>query len=203
MHTAVIALKLCSSLPEMDASYIGADRGALYFAQKGIRMILSIGDFDSVNDEEFSLIQKYSDEVIRLNPIKDDSDSEAAIQAASERGFDRIVLTGATGGRMDHSLVNLRLALKYPRKIVLYDDSNLIEAYPEGTYRVQKGIYPFISFFTVHGAEITLKGFKYPLVKRKLTAEDLYTVSNEIIGEEGTVIIKDGTVLAMQCRDRK
>lgn len=198
---AVIALKLADSLPSVEGDYIGADKGALYLAQKGIQMKLAIGDFDSVQESDISMIRKHTDELIRLNPVKDDSDSEAAILAALERGYDEIWLCGATGGRMDHSLVNVRLAMKYPGKVWLYDDQNLIYTLCKGTHRIEKGDYEYISFFTEEGAEVTLDGFKYPLQDRKLKQTDLYTVSNEILKDAGTVKVKDGIVLVMQCRD--
>lgn len=198
---AVIALKLADCLPEIEGDYIGADKGALYLAQKGIQMKLAIGDFDSVQESDIALIRQHTDELIRLNPVKDDSDSEAAILAALERGYDEIWLCGATGGRMDHSLVNVRLALKYPGKVWLYDDQNLIYTLCRGSYQIKKGDYSYISFFTQDGAEITLDGFRYPLENRRLKETDLYTVSNEILKDTGNVTVSDGIVLVMQCRD--
>lgn len=198
---AVIALKLADCLPEVEGDYIGADKGALYLAQKGIQMKLAIGDFDSVQESDIALIRQHTDELIRLNPVKDDSDSEAAILAALERGYDEIWLCGATGGRMDHSLVNVRLALKYPGKVWLYDDQNLIYTLCRGSYQIKKGDYSYISFFTQDGAEITLDGFRYPLENRRLKETDLYTVSNEILKDTGNVTVSDGIVLVMQCRD--
>lgn len=198
---AVIALKLADCLPEVEGDYIGADKGALYLAQKGIQMKLAIGDFDSVQESDIALIRQHTDELIRLNPVKDDSDSEAAILAALERGYDEIWLCGATGGRMDHSLVNVRLALKYPGKVWLYDDQNLIYTLCRGSYQIKKGDYSYISFFTQDGAEITLDGFRYPLENRRLKETDLYTVSNEIVKDTGNVTVSDGIVLVMQCRD--
>lgn len=198
---AVIALKLADFLPDIEADYIGADKGALYLAEHGIHMKLAIGDFDSVEESDIREIGRYTDELIRLNPIKDDSDSEAAILAAIDRGYDEIWLAGATGGRMDHSFVNIRLALKYPGKVWLCDDQNLIYTICPGTHLISKGKYPYISFFTEEDAVITLDGFRYPLNRRELTRKDLYTVSNEMTESTGKVIVEKGTVLVMQCRD--
>lgn len=200
---AVIALKLADFIPDVKADFIGADKGALFLAKKGIHMKLAIGDFDSVEENDIEKIRTCTDELVRLNPVKDDSDSEAAIVAALERGYDEIWLAGATGGRMDHSLVNIRLAYKYPGKIWLCDDQNLIYMLCPGRHEIEKDSFPYISFFTEDGAEITLEGFRYPLKDRELTRNDLYTVSNEIEKDKGTVIVEKGTVLVMQCRDSK
>ena len=203
MPAAIIALKLSEGLEESyEGDLIGADAGAYVLAKEGRHMKLAIGDFDSLETkEDLELIRQYADQVIALNPIKDDSDSEAAITEMMKRGYDKLILLGATGGRADHSLVNLRLAYKYPGKVILKDARNLIYACEKGTYTIEKKDYPYISFFTAEKAEITLEGMKYSLDHRSISLLDLYTLSNEITGTEGTLIVHEGKVLVIQCRD--
>lgn len=200
--TAVIALKLCGKVEQReDVDYIGADKGALVLADQGIHMVLAVGDFDSVSEDEFDRIEKASDEVIRLNPVKDDADSEHALYEAKKRGYERAVLLGAFGKRADHTIVNLRLALKYAGFVWIKDDYNRIHAVHPGTYIFRKEEYPYISFFTEEGALVSLEGFQYPLADRLLTSMDLYTVSNALLHEEGKLIVKRGTVLIIESRD--
>ncbi len=200
---AVIVLSYAAWIPELDADYIGADRGAWILAEKGIRMKKAIGDFDSVSHEQMALIEQYSDTVIRLNPIKDDSDSEAALRDALEQGYEKIIMAGALGGRADHSLVNLRLVCRHPGRLVLADAQNLIYACAEGTHRIGRKDYAYISFFARDTAVITLQGMRYPLERQEIAYDDLYTLSNEILAEEGVLQVHSGTVLVIQSRDRK
>ena len=200
--TAVIALKLCGKVDyRSDVDYIGADKGALVLADQGIPMVLAVGDFDSVSDDEFSSIEKASDEVIRLNPIKDDADSEHAVAEAKRRGYEKVILLGATGRRTDHTIVNLRLALKYTGFVWIEDDYNRIHAVDAGTYVLREDGYPYKSFFTEEGALVSLEGFQYPLCDRELTSMDLYTVSNELVNAEGRLIVKRGKILIIESRD--
>lgn len=199
---ALIALKLQDDFKSLDGDFIGADKGALELADLGIHMKLAIGDFDSIDKADLKKIRAYADEVVELNPIKDDTDAEAAIHAAMDRGYDEIWLCGATGARMDHSLINLRIAMKYPGIIWLHDRCNLIHAVKEGDYTISKKEYPYISFFTDTKAVITLDGFAYPLDHRTLTQQDLYTVSNEITGDTGILHVHEGKVLVMQTKDQ-
>ena len=200
--TAVIALKLCGKVDyRSDVDYIGADKGALVLADQGIPMVLAVGDFDSVSDDEFTRIEKASDEVIRLNPIKDDADSEHAVSEAQRRGYEKVILLGAAGRRIDHTIVNLRLALKYAGFVWIEDDYNRIHAVSEGTYVLRKDGYPYKSFFTQEGALVSLEGFQYPLCDRELTSMDLYTVSNELVNAEGRLIVKRGKILIIESRD--
>lgn len=203
MKTAVIALKNTEDLPDpADAYYIGADAGALALLQRGIDPDLAVGDFDSVSPGEREAIYARSKEVIQLKPIKDDADSEHAVKEALQRGFERIWLCGALGGRADHSLVNLRLCAQYPDILYIYDHQNLICAHTPGTYTIPHEEHGYVSFFTLTEARISLEGFFYPLQHRDLTPLDTYTVSNEVTDREGTLIIEEGTVLIMCTRDQ-
>jgi len=199
--TVIAALKLTQHIPAYDADLAGADAGALFLARNGLRMKLAIGDFDSVRKEDLGLISAYADEMIVLNPVKDDSDSEAVISCLLDRGYRRIILTGGTGGRIDHEYVNLKLTGKYPGTVFLEDEKNRIWTAAEGSHPIRKGRFTYISFFTSSEACISLEGFRYPLDHRVITADDLYTLSNEITEGEGILHVHSGSVLVMQCRD--
>lgn len=200
--TAVIALKLTGTVSQRDdVDYIGADKGALVLAKQGIHMVLAVGDFDSVSEEEFQCIVQASDEVIRLNPVKDDTDSEHALTVAKQRGYEKVILLGAFGRRADHTLVNLRLVEKYAGFAWIMDDYNRVHAVKEGVHVLRKEDYPYVSFFTSSRAVVSLEGFQYPLEDRELTGMDLYTLSNAWLKEEGKLIVKHGTVLIIESRD--
>ena len=198
--TALIALKLTDYLPDTEGDYIGADKGALYLAKRKIRMVFAVGDFDSVTADEMILIRQYADEVIQLSPQKDDSDSESAVRHCLERGYKKIILCGCFGGRIDHTYVNLCLAEKYPGTVVLQDRRNKVVCCEEGS-RIFGKDYSYISFFARTEAVVSLRGMKYPLEERKITADDIYTLSNEIEGETGEIIVHSGKIIVMQCRD--
>lgn len=197
----IVCLKNADVLPETEADFIGADAGALTLAKRQIRMKAAIGDFDSVQEDDIAEISRWSEEVIRLNPIKDDSDSEHAVKYAKDQNYKKIYLCGAFGGRADHEIVNLRLAMQNPGLVVLYDRTNRAYACTEGTYTIPKSSLHYLSFFTETSAVISLEGFRYPLHKREITYRDLYTVSNEIIGDTGVLTVHQGVVLCLETGD--
>ncbi len=203
MKTALVALKDVEPYLQLKGDWFGADRGSYLLAENNVHMKCAIGDFDSVSDEEFSKIQKYSDEVIRLNPVKDDSDCEHVVTEAIRRGYDKVVICSPFGGRLDHSYVNLKLAIKYPGIVKLIDQQNVIYALSSGVYEIEKNGYTYISFFTEDKATISLEGFAYSLEEREITYRDIYTVSNEILLKKGKLTIHKGVVLVMQCKDMK
>jgi len=203
LRDCVIFLKLADKVPDFkDVDYIGADKGALFLAKKKLRMAFSIGDFDSVSENEQSWIELYSDEVIALNPVKNNSDSEAAVDEAVRRGYRMIYIVGATGGRLDHEVVNIRLCMKYPDRVILLDDLNRSVALGEGAHRIRKNGYRYLSLFAENECEISLNGFKYELDHRVINEKDLYGLSNELIGETGEIYVHHGSVLVIQTSDR-
>ncbi len=187
--------------PEEPADLIGVDRGALTLADEGIRMTLAVGDFDSVQAADVSRIEADAEEVIRLNPIKDDSDSEHAVRTALARGYERLYVTGALGGRIDHELVNLRLAYLFPGRVILVSGHNRIQALGEGSYELRQENHGFVSFFAVSPAVLSLKGFVWDLDHRTIRFEDLYGLSNRIEQEKGMVTVHEGTILMIRSED--
>ena len=201
METSVaIILKRCDSIPTAE-NYIGVDKGALTLARNGKRMLLAIGDFDSVEESDLAYIKEYSDTLLQLNPIKDDTDSEAAVMYAIEKGYQKIHLYGGLGGRLDHTMINLRLVSRFPETVYLYDQNNFIYSLAEGVHSIDKREYTYISFFTEDKATISLEGLKYPLDKQQLTNKDTYTTSNEILEDRGIVTVHAGKVTVIQSKD--
>jgi thiamine pyrophosphokinase len=111
-------------------------------------------------------------------------------------------MCGALGGRIDHEIVNLRLVYKSPGRISIMDDQNRITAYGVGRHVIKAEGYSYISFFTESEAIISLENMKYPLRDRRITYRDLYTVSNEILSEEGILEVSSGSVLVIQSKDQ-
>ena len=201
METSVaIILKRCESIPTAE-NYIGVDKGALTLARNGKRMLLAIGDFDSVEESDLAYIKEYSDMLLQLNPIKDDTDSEASVMYAIEKGYQKIHLYGGLGGRLDHAMINLRLVSRFPETVYLHDQNNFIYSLAEGVHSIDKRDYTYISFFTEDKATISLEGFKYPLDKQQLTNKDTYTTSNEILEDRGIVTVHAGKVTVIQSKD--
>ena len=198
--SVAIILKRCESIPTAE-NYIGVDKGALTLARNGKRMLLAIGDFDSVEESDLAYIKEYSDTLIQLNPIKDDTDSEAAVMYAIQKGYQKIHLYGGLGGRLDHAMINLRLVSRFPETVYLHDQNNFIYSLAEGVHSIDKRDYTYISFFTEDEATISLEGLKYPLDKQQLTNKDTYTTSNEILEDRGIVTVHAGKVTVIQSKD--
>ncbi len=175
---------------------IAADGGCVYLEQRGITPDLIIGDFDSLESTPTG------DNVIKLNPIKDITDMDAAVKAGLERGFSEFHLYGACGGRIDHTLANIQLVTSLAQnqnKAFIHNGSQVITAVSNGVLRFDFSYKGYISVFS-HSDKcegVCLKGLRYPLENAVLTNSFPLGVSNEFLGVESEIIIGHGTAIVV------
>lgn len=82
---------------------ICADGGYNRAVKNGYKPMAVVGDLDSAKDIASDV------EVIKFNKRKDKTDGELAVIYAINKGYRKISIYGASGGRMDHVMYNLRL----------------------------------------------------------------------------------------------
>ena len=162
-----------------DGDFIGVDKGAKYLIEKNIKMIAVVGDFDSLDKNSQTLLEKMELNLIKLDPIKDNTDLDVAIAYANKLGYQEINIYGAIGARLDHTLLNLNLLKKNPH-LVFYDDTSKIKVLKKGYHEIEKGEFKYYSFFALKECFIDLKNFKYPLDKYVLKLDDTLCISNEL-----------------------
>ena len=144
---------------------------------------------------------------IRLDPIKDDTDTEFAIRKAISMGAKRITLLGAIGTRLDHVLGNVELlgiGLSEHVQIEMLDTNNRIRMINTGITigkEEQFGTYVSLIPYTAEVKGLTLTGFKYPLDHYTLKGFCSIGVSNEITAEKATITFEDGILIVIESRD--
>lgn len=193
----VIGAGECESIgieKKEDDFVIAADGGLKYLQSANIVPDLIIGDFDS-----FGAIPDY-DNVIKLNPVKDITDTDAAIKIGIEKGFEEFEIYGATGGRIDHTLANIQLIVSLSQrgnKASLVNGKTVITAVTDGKIcfdSLQKG---YISVFahTDICENVCIKGLKYSVENAVFKNDFALGVSNEFVGEESSVSVGKGTLV--------
>jgi thiamine pyrophosphokinase len=200
------------SLPEnwkdFDGEWIGVDRGALRLIELGQASQVAIGDFDSVNKKEFNKIDTKFMYVIKLNPIKDDTDTESAVKYVLEEDpHAHIRIFGISGGRLDHLLANILMVVQdrfrmFAEQIELIDRQNYIRFFNSGKHTVNKqNGFKYLSFIPLTQIDaLTLDDEKYELHNEMVTNARAY-VSNEFIGSTATVYLSNGLVAVIQSKD--
>ena len=186
---------------------LGVDAGVLYIERAGYVPDQVIGDFDSVSDpDRIRILNSYKEKRV-LNPVKDDTDMEAALRLAVTMKPEELLMLGAVGTRLDHTMTNIRL-LAIPEEAgvpaVILDPHNRIRRIESGTViRREEQYGKYISLMAVSGEVmgLTLTGFKYTLTDGMLPAETSLGISNEITDEFGKISFTGGKLLLLETKD--
>jgi len=88
---------------------VGADGGAARARAWGLTVDVIVGDMDSLAEEEQAALARQGGRFIHHPRAKDETDLELALNYALEAGAEEIVILGALGGRLDHTLGNVLL----------------------------------------------------------------------------------------------
>ena len=198
-------------LDESSLFIIACDKGYESCLNLGVRPSLIIGDFDSAAEESYDKAKASGIELIKLNPIKDDTDAEAALDIAISKteSEDTIYLLGATGTRLDHVMGNIGLVgkgLKQNRKVIMVDKHNRIRMITnQQSYSLSKedAFGKYVSVFAYLGPVkgLTMTGFKYPVEGAEVTGFNTLTVSNELVEDTGVITIESGYLVIMETAD--
>ena len=185
---------------------IAVDGGINYCGILEIEPDIILGDFDSVNEAQREAIltmkEQGPDRVIALKPEKDDTDMLAALKLGLKMGYDYFLIYGATGGRLEHTLANIQclLYLKNHDAVgYLMDGSGMIFVMKNEEVKLRDNLEGYFSLFCL-GKEakgVTIKGMKYELDNYTMTNDFPIGVSNEFIGKEASVSVKDGELVGI------
>lgn len=185
---------------------IAVDGGLSYCPVLNVEPDLLIGDFDSVSEQEKEAIaalqQEIPERVICLPAEKDDTDMLAALKYGLELGYRDFRIYAGTGGRFDHTLANIQCLLYLKNHGAcgyLVDGTGMMLVLQNESVSFRKELEGYLSLFSL-GKEakgVTISGMKYPLKDAVITNDFPIGISNEFVGEEATISVKDGELVCM------
>lgn len=178
-----------------DSYFIYCDKGLIHEKSLGRKPDLAVGDFDSCSIPEGT-------EVITLPREKDDTDGRYGVKEAIKRGYKEIIILGATGGRIDHTLGNIYLLdYIYSNGLsgIIIGDSSSIEIVGKEKKYIEK-CYPVFSLIAAFGkAEgVEIRGAKYNLVNATIEPSFQYGISNEVDKSVAEVWVEKGKLLLIK-----
>ena len=189
-----------------DDVIICADGAVSHLKKMGLYPHVWIGDNDSCNmtEGEFSKWSKNS-EVIKLNPVKDATDTESACDYVINHGFDSLIIIGALGSRFDHSFANVMLLVKLEKagvKAKIINEKNIIYV-AEKFNTIENGDFENVSLVPVTPVleDVTIKGLYYELNNATLDMYSSLGVSNKLVSPKGEITIKKGQALIILSKD--
>lgn len=179
---------------QVEGLVICADSGLHHAIAAGIAPDIVVGDFDSCTADI-----PESAEVIRVSPIKDDTDTILAADTAIQHGCKELRFFCALGGRFDHAFANVQTLEYLHQKGVnatLYGSGEKLRLLHQGD-SVKIGKFDgFVSLFAfTETSTVTEYGMKYPLVRYRLDRAYPLGISNEVAEAEAEVIVHSGAVI--------
>src|SRR5699024_5851672 len=189
--------------------YVGIDRGSLLLYQNDLPVDLAVGDFDSLKESEHKQIVSIAKELLTAPAEKDDTDTQLALAAVLEKfPHATVTLIGATGGRIDHFLANLWMAVEtrfrpFCQNIVIKDKQNTISFLLPGKHMIKKEndkqYLSYCCLSVVYG--LTLSKSKYTLDNQDVLQPTVYA-SNQFIEDFAEVEFKTGVIAVVQSKDQ-
>lgn len=192
-----------------EAVFVGADRGALWLLENGIIPDEAIGDFDSLTLQEQNFMQQKIKKVTELQMEKDETDTHIAILKALDYLPDEVIITGVTGGRLDHYEAALhdicRFQVENPTiKFVIQNNQNILQFLPSGTHMISfDNHYKYVSFFSF-GEKVEnmkLRGFQYDVENEIIQVGNAKFTSNQLKTQTGTISFTAGICLMIRSSD--
>lgn len=185
---------------------IAADSGYNNASRLGVRPGLLLGDLDSIDRKSLAPDELEHIEKIIVPAIKDDTDTQLAVDTALERGADEIIIIGGLGGRLDHTLSTVFL-LEYIKdkgaRGVITDGRNRVRIMESGEELTIKRGYKYLSLVgltdTCEG--VSISGVFYPLKDAVLERKYAFAVSNEITADAAEISLSKGILLVIESRD--
>lgn len=192
-----------------NANVIGVDHGNVILIAHQIIPDIAVGDYDSLSTTEKKIVAENVADIRFAPPEKDFTDSQMGLITAFEdlKSGEAIVI-GATGGRIDHFLVNLFCVLMpnlspYLDKIKMIDQQNIIHFFGPGSHQVKKiPTYKYIGFINLTAVKnLNLINPKYQLHDFSVNYPVSWA-SNEFIDDYIDFSFEKGIVSVIYSRDK-
>lgn len=177
---------------------LAADGGANHLGRVGLRPDAVVGDLDSIRPGIRAWVGE--DRLVH-RPDQDRTDLDKACEHAfSTLSCSRLIVLGATGGRLDHAAGNLGLLarLDMGRRLVFLEDGLQICAV-SGSVELDAVPGETWSFFTFDPAvRVSLDGVRWPVNDRALDLAGAPSISNEAVADRVTVAADGGAVVIVR-----
>ncbi|MBQ2754175.1 MAG: thiamine diphosphokinase [Clostridia bacterium] len=179
-----------------DDMIICADGGYNLATEVGVTPDVVIGDMDSVSGNVPENVKTY-----RYPCKKDKTDLHICVDFALQNGCDEIILLGALGKRLSHTLGAIML-LEYIHNNgatgVIFTSNTKIMLVSD-TAIIKKDNYDSLTIIplTCIAEGVTTTGLKYPLNDHDMTRQDNLGISNEFENDVATISVKKGLLVVI------
>jgi thiamine pyrophosphokinase len=181
-----------------------ADGGTRHARALGLTPAALVGDLDSVGQEDRTALASANVELVQYPEDKDETDLELALRYALQHDPSSIVVVGALGQRLDHTIGNISLLLD--SRLIGRDcrlDDGVEQAFIcRDRSRIVGAAGDLVSLVPWGGpaAGVSTDGLRWPLDGDTLHPERSRGISNEMQGDSASVWLESGLLLVIHRR---
>jgi thiamine pyrophosphokinase len=184
---------------------IGVDRAAYWLIEKNIIPNIAIGDFDSCTTNEYKVITSRVQDVKKFSEKKDKTDLELALDFVIQKHPKEVIIYGAIGSRIDHTIGAIFLLKKLLDRGIfgeILHKTNSIQLSDDVIDFQKNDEYQYLSLLPF-SEEIVydISGCLYNGKDIVVTKGQTRGISNEIQEKKATVYIKKGIAIIIRSRD--
>ncbi len=182
-----------------DNFIIAADGGAILLEKIKITPDIIIGDLDSLCQKKIDFFKNRDVSLLEFPVEKDKTDGELAIDYCKQNNFNKVIIIGSHGGRIDQQLANI-LLLEYGLKLklsILIKDPGL-EMGLITDHKIFENKYDWkLSLISLSKITegLSIKGCKYEVNNENLFRYKTRGISNKINSSQAIISIKNGLLL--------
>jgi thiamine pyrophosphokinase len=183
---------------------IAADGGANLCEAWGWPVDAVVGDMDSVDPQVAGKLAAAGVPFHRYPVEKDETDLEIALHLALTMGVQEVMIAGALGARIDHTLGNLALlalpALAAVRACIVDGGQAIWLVRDRLTVAGQPGDTLSLIPFGGDACGVSVAGVHWPLAETDLPLGPSLSISNRLETSTAEVTVRAGALLAIHIR---
>lgn len=173
------------------------DGAYLFVKNLGLKIDILLGDFDSIPADLLREAYK-TDTLVVHTPDQNKTDLEKGLLYLDQLGAKNIDICCSTGGRLQHTIYNLRMLKKFynpTRPIVLQTETESICYYEDREICIEGKINDSVALLGFPETVLTTQGLKYEMRDCSLVFEQYISASNALALEKAIVHIVGGALI--------
>lgn len=180
---------------------ICVDGGLKHIDALAMKPDIVIGDMDSISPQRLAELGSQTTKIQHPSE-KDETDLELALRWANEHAFEKVLLVGISGGRLDHTLANIHLmaAGSWSFELCAWQPGQYLWLMNAGeTLKLNDyaGLTVSLLPMTERAEGVSTQGVKYMLHNATLGFGTTRGVSNVIASQQASVSLSAGRLLVV------
>lgn len=163
----------------------------------GLKIDVLLGDFDSIQSQDLSEVRAAGKIKVVEAPDQNKTDLEKGLDYLISQETKEVDICAAIGGRLQHTLYNLRLLKKYHSLLNLrmFTNKEIIDYKTNCTVKIQGQIGDGLAILGFPHASITSQGLQYEMQDYILDFEKTSSVSNALAQEQAWIRVEGSALL--------